>query len=883
MSLKYRRVLVISELETEARGAVGFLRRAAPEMEALRVIAYAPGPRFPWVASDMGEASPLVDRLRRSATGAAPSVDVVLASELDASGIASLAKRTAVDLVVLVQPRPAALTVAGDVRERLSLPILCMGRRPTARGRIREVVCVALGSREQFAVAAFLRDHAGPDLHATVLTRRARITGDVATVLDVAGIRARVTLGKARRPKPRIHLLVLPRFPGRLLAAGAWPAPILVLPPVSRAAPPRLALDVPDLVRDGAVLRARLLYAPGVGRRLPIPDQEVAFVAHGSVAVRATTDSGFAEVPADAAADALGVFRVSEQRDVDPVAALEAHVQVIHPGRRPLLLYDAELSAKQLGVLAEVRGERAPDLLAVRLRPMRSCLAIRAKLQRAGLPAAVIDASAVLDEGAALDVGPELDGVRLARVAARMQGAGGYPVAGIVHRAGNRPQTTGFAVLKPHEVVDWPARLVGGAAVPSSLAARLEATTGASAIPGSRVEIELDNATARRWLLEAIAAARERVHLQVYMAADDDVGTLVAGAVAVAGARGVAVRVVVDSLHGFEGSLGTHNPLLERLRAQPGVELRVLRPITGIPSLEDLKRRDHRKLAVLDGTLALLGGRNLSHEYYTGFDEVRLTPQSLWRQVPWLDAGARVAGPAVAALEHSFLDAWVEAGGAPFGIETPATAGPTPVRVIVHHGLRDARTLEAYLTLIEGARSHIATVNGFPMTLEIQHAVLRALKRGVRVRSLVGSLTPTHGGTAFRGPWSGARVAATTFVHSRVDAIVAAGGEGYQYVVPPQPGWDHRVGAICPHVHAKLVSVDGQICTVGSANLDMTAGYWESELMLIVEDPAIVAAVDAQIDRLIAGSKRFERDDPAWRQSARRREWMRHWPGVLSI
>jgi phosphatidylserine/phosphatidylglycerophosphate/cardiolipin synthase-like enzyme len=345
----------------------------------------------------------------------------------------------------------------------------------------------------------------------------------------------------------------------------------------------------------------------------------------------------------------------------------------------------------------------------------------------------------------------------------------------------------------------------------------------------------------------------------------------------------VRVRVVVDSLHGLEGSLGAHNPLLERLRGRPGVELRLLRPVIGVPSLDDLKRRDHRKLAVVDGSVALLGGRNLSHEYYTGFDEVMLTPESTWRLVPWLDAGARVRGPAVAALERSFLDAWVQAGGKPFGIETPAPAGGTSVRVVVHQGLQDARTLDAYLSLIDGARSHVTTVNGFPMTLEIQYALLRALKRGVRVRSVVGSLTPTHDGKPFHGPWSAARIAATTFVHSRIDAIVGAGGAVYQFAVPPQPGWDPALGVVCPHVHAKLLTVDGRVCTVGSANLDVTAGYWESELMLVVEDPAITATVEARIDRLLEGARRFDRDDPAWRQSARRREWMRHWPGVLSI
>jgi len=488
----------------------------------------------------------------------------------------------------------------------------------------------------------------------------------------------------------------------------------------------------------------------------------------------------------------------------------------------------------------------------------------------------------VLDEGAALDVPEAVDAVRLARVGARMRAAG-FPVAAIVHRGPHTPRTIGFAALGAEDVAATP--WTPGAAVPQprSLARRLEATTGAALLPGNRIEIEMDNAKARRWLLEAIAASRQRVHLQVYMALDDDVGVPVEAALAEAGARGVTVRVVVDSLHGLEGSFGAHNPLLTRLAGRPGVDLRVSRPVTGVPSLEDLKQRDHRKVAVIDGAVALVGGRNLSHEYYTGFDEVRLTPRSTWRQVPWLDAGARVEGPVVAALERSFLDAWTVAGGAAYDVVEPQAAGSSAARIVVHHGLRDAWSLEAYVALIETATSHVYAVNGFPLILEIQHALLRAIGRGVRVRALFGNLTPTHDGRPFGGPWSTARTAATELVHSRIDALVAAGGEGYQFAMREQPAWSRGLGVVNPHVHAKIMSVDGRVCSVGSANLDITAGYWENEVMLVVEDETITRALERRIDELIAGSQPVDRNDRRWQLTARRRQWMRHWPGVLSV
>lgn len=255
----------------------------------------------------------------------------------------------------------------------------------------------------------------------------------------------------------------------------------------------------------------------------------------------------------------------------------------------------------------------------------------------------------------------------------------------------------------------------------------------------------------------------------------------------------------------------------------------------------------------------------------------------MWREVPWLDAGARVEGPAVPVIDRCFLEAWTAAGGSPFDIEEREAEGTAAARIVTHHGLRDVRTLDAYVSMIDSAQSHVYTVNGFPLILEIQHALLRALRRGVRIHTLFGNLTPTHDGIPFQGPWSTARTEATQLVHSRMDALVAAGADAHQFGVPQHPQWEPGLGTIHPHVHAKVMSIDGRACSVGSANLDVTAGYWESEMILIVEDAAIAAALESHIDTLLAQSPRVDRDDPEWRKLARRRQWMRRWPGVMSV
>jgi len=889
--VKYRRVLLLVELEADAADAIAVIKRLAPDAERLLIVAHVPQRELPWVTGGEGgdDAEPLLDRIRNAGAQAAPDVEVTLLLDLNADTLAGLARDAGVDLLALGKASGRLIALAAQVRKGLALPVLYAPSAAGHDGAITEIRCMAVGSRARRAIGAFLRDHGTPDLHATVVVPASRDSRDLKVALEVAGVEARVSVARqGPAPQPPADLLVLPRFPGALLALHAPAAPILILPPLPlpralSAEPLRRLIDVPDLVDVAGTLRARILYAQDVGRHEPIPDQDVAVVMKGRVATVVTTRDGDVEIPAAQGASSLGLLRVSERQDRDPLQAMEQEVQLIRPGTRPLVLFDAELSDAELSAIASIGGPGAPDLLAVRMRATRSCRAIRARLAAAGILPQVVDGSAILDEGAALDVGEELDAVRLARVAARLRGAAGFPVAAIVHRGPRAPTTIGFAAVTAEQLArtgTWP---IEERVETRPARNRLESVTGAGLIAGNRIEVELDNATARRWVQDAIAGAKQRIHFQVYMAADDDVGSQIEAALAQAGARGVAVRVVVDSLHGFSGSFGAHNPLLDRLKLRPGVDLRVLRPITGPASLEALKQRDHRKIIVVDSAVALLGGRNLSHEYYSGFDEVRLTPESRWREVPWLDAGARVMGPAVAELDRSFLGAWLEAGGAPFEVTAPPAAGSSAARVVVHHGLRDAHTLEAYLALVDGALSHINTVNGFPLMLEIEHALIRAIGRGVRVRSLVGNLTPTHNGTLFKGPWSSARAAATEFVHSRLDGIVAAGGEGYVFAVPEQPQWARGLGVIHPHVHAKLMTVDGRVCTVGSANMDFTAGYWEDEVMLVVEDAGVVAGVEARIDQLLAGSEPVNRNDPEWQRTAKRRKWLRRWPGVLSI
>lgn len=859
--MKFRRPLLLADLRAEPGPALAALRSVAPALERILLVTKAHG-GAPWRSTEDRRAPDpheleAIERWRAAAAAVAPT-DVRDAPELPVDAIVELAVTEDVDLLVAgaraLDSAPPLLAAGRRLRVAALWPAGQLRTAPVAR-----VFCAVTGHGARAAVAAFLREHADPALEVAIVGAEPLPPEELSAALAVVGLRARVELLPRRflplrsaldRAAHPVDLVVLARVHALSLLRNDWPAPVLVVPP---AAPPGgrpPGFDMTDLIAMHGTLRARA-DAVSVGSPGPAADMVLDLVAEGRVVATAmTTASGELELSDAIEAAWLGAVRVVDVSTPDALAAFEHRVAVVRPGDRPLLLFDCELPDERLRALASGPAADAIEPLAVRLRPTRGATEIRRRLQALGLPALVVDARTALDEGDALDTAAPNDPVRLRRVAARMRAAG-HRIAAVLDRDLACPEPVPEIRIEPS--------------------------------PGNRIEVELDNAQARTWLLDGIEQSQRSVSVQVYMALDDEVGRAVEAALAAAASRGVAVRMLVDSLHGLHGSFGTENPLLSRIAARPGIELRVSRPVTKLPSLADLKQRDHRKIVIIDDRLALVGGRNLSHEYYTGFGEVHLTPSATWRHVPWLDAGARLEGPAVAAVAAAFAEAWTGAGGAPLAIPEPPPAGSAAARVVVHQGLRDANTLEAYLELIAGARKHLYLVNGFPYVLEIQHALLRAIQRGVRVRALSGHLTPMHDGTPFAGPWSAPRSTATEFVHSRLDPLVEAGGEVYLFAQRDLPGWAPGLGTVSMHVHAKVMSADGARCAVGSANFDVTSAYWESELMLVIEDATAAGQLERRIDELLATSTRIDRDDPAWQAHARRRRWMRRWPGVLGI
>ncbi|TAN74754.1 MAG: cardiolipin synthase ClsB, partial [Gallionella sp.] len=287
-----------------------------------------------------------------------------------------------------------------------------------------------------------------------------------------------------------------------------------------------------------------------------------------------------------------------------------------------------------------------------------------------------------------------------------------------------------------------------------------------------------------------IDAAQHSIYLETYIFAGDETGRMVVGALLCAAARGVVVRVLLD---GF-GSAQLPQHLVNELLAA-GVEVQWFRrELYRFRLRRHRLRRLHRKLAVMDGEAAFVGGINI-------IDDVPRHSDSGFAR---LDYAVRVQGEVAGEIHVAMRRLWGAVSRANFHARAKeierfvldrAKPAATPnITFLLRDNLRHRRDIErAYLKAITGAQREILIANAYFLPGRVfRRALKKAAQRGVRVALLL------QGKVEYR-----LQHYAT---HALYDQLLAVGVEIYEYQAS--------------YLHAKIAVVDGQWATVGSSNID---------------------------------------------------------------
>lgn len=358
-------------------------------------------------------------------------------------------------------------------------------------------------------------------------------------------------------------------------------------------------------------------------------------------------------------------------------------------------------------------------------------------------------------------------------------------------------------------------------------------------------------------LCQAIDAAQSSVHLETYIFMLDRTGVKVLDCLMAAAARGVKVRVVLD---GF-GAAETADTLRERLNGA-GAQCRIFRPeprwfAKFIPSRSRL-RRLHRKVTIVDGSVAFIGGINIIDDY----DDLDPTDGI---SAPRFDFAVQVRGPLVTEAAYAQDLLWVRLNWARLRrhprdwnrmrLTKPSHAPVAPcgtlrAALVLRDNLRFRQTFErAYLYGISQARRDILIANAyfFPGR-QFRRALAKAAARGVRVRLLL------QGKVEYRMQYHATR--------SLYDQLLRDGIEIYEYMPS--------------YLHAKVAVIDN-VATVGSSNLDPFSLLLAREANVVIDDQPFAWDLQERLEAAIEQGGRFIRP-----LEYQRRGWVRRWVDAVS-
>lgn len=338
---------------------------------------------------------------------------------------------------------------------------------------------------------------------------------------------------------------------------------------------------------------------------------------------------------------------------------------------------------------------------------------------------------------------------------------------------------------------------------------------------GNRVQLYEHGGDFFTALFQQIATATTSIQAEFYIIKADSTGQQFARLLVEAAARGVGVALIYD----YVGCYETPSSYFKQME-RAGVRCLAFN-VPAFSRLHWLDRRDHRKMVIIDGHTAFLGGMNVG-DAYAGFGE---------NLEPWRDVGLCVQGPAVEEIQGLFGDTWrMESGDTlpvpASGRDIVVASGDADVMIVngaPHHTRSVIRS--AFRLAMAGARRSIRIMTPYFLPgPRMVRALLRAHKMGVRVQMILPSISDVPLVKLISLAYLTPLVQAGIEVYERQDVIL----------------------------HAKVMLIDDTWVTLGSANLDHRSFHRNFEINVVVASHDFGIQVWRMFDEDLAKSRRVE-------------------------
>ncbi len=349
-------------------------------------------------------------------------------------------------------------------------------------------------------------------------------------------------------------------------------------------------------------------------------------------------------------------------------------------------------------------------------------------------------------------------------------------------------------------------------------------------VVGNKVVLFQDGASTYAAMYKAIAQAKDHINMETYIIEDDEVGRNFARVLIDKQKSGVQVNLIYDSV----GSINTPREFFNHL-TENGVHVLEFNPVNPLAAKKgwQINQRDHRKLLIIDGQIAFLGGINISAVYSGGSASRRSLPAGEMAKVPWRDTHMQIDGPVVANFQKLFIETWTKQKGAALAERRYFPALKEKGREVIRAigSSSDEGTTQMYTTLISAinsAETEVYLTNAYFVPDEQLLAALQdAVKRGVDVKIILPGKTDS--------------------------GLVFHAGRSY-YTGLLKDGikiYERREKLL----HAKTALIDGVWSTVGSTNLDWRSFLHNDEINAVILGTEFADQMKAMFEKDLAESE----------------------------